>query len=103
MRITASRNVLGLDFGVGRRAEILGYASATSGFRTFQVEARQMSQQSKEAVVSFFGGCRGRLRSFAAPDLVPDAKFRLGSDILSIAHRSGDVSSATLNVVQVLG
>lgn len=102
MRITASRNVLGLDFGVGRRAEVLGYASATSGFRTFQVEARQMSQQSKEAVVSFFGGCRGRLRSFAAPDLVPDAKFRLGSDILSIAHRSGDVSSATLNLVQVL-
>lgn len=102
MRITASRNVLGLDFGVGRRAEVLGYASATSGFRTFQVEARQMSQQSKEAVVSFFGGCRGRLRSFAAPDLVPDVKFRLGSDILSIAHRSGDVSSATLNLVQVL-
>ncbi|RWR13824.1 hypothetical protein [Paenirhodobacter populi] len=101
MRITTSRSVLALDFGVGRRQETLGYASDTSGFRTFQVETRQMGQLAKEDVISFFCGCRGRLRSFSAERLDPEARFRFGSDVLTVEHLSGNVSSATMNLVQV--
>lgn len=102
VRITARRSVHGLDYGVGRRSEVLGYASMTSGFRTYQVETYQLSQTSKEALVSFYCGCRGRHKSFTAPKMDPSARFRFASDILVVTHRSGDVSSATLNVIQVL-
>ena len=101
VRITARRSVQGLDFGVGRRAEVLGYASMTSGFRTYQVETLQMSQTDKERLVSFYCGCRGRHRSFTAPKLDPSGRFRFGADILSVTHLSGDVSSATVSLTQV--
>lgn len=102
VRVTSSRSVIGVDFGTGRRLEVPGYASGTSGFRTFQIEGRQMSQSAKEALVSFFCGCRGRLRAFDAPDLVPGARFRFASDILTMTHDSAAVSSATMNLAQVI-
>lgn len=101
VRITHARHMVGLDHGVGRRAEFMGYASGMSGFRTYQVEAVQMSQQDKEVLVSFFCGCRGRWRSFTAPSLEPTAKFRFASDILAITHLTGEVSTATMNLARV--
>ena len=101
VRITARRSVQGLDFGVGRRAEVLGYASMTSGFRTYQIETLQMSQTDKERLVSFYCGCRGRHMSFTAPKLDPSGRFRFGADILSVTHLRGDVSTATVSLTQV--
>lgn len=100
--ITHARSVASLDHEVGRRAEFVRYDSRLSGFRTYQVEARQMRQSDKEAAISFFCGCRGRWKSFSAPALDPVAKFRFASDILSFTHTSGAVSSATMSLAQVL-
>lgn len=102
IKVTHNRSIGSTDYGVGRRSEFLTYSSATSGFRTYQVETLQMSQDDKERLVSFFAGCGGRHRSFAAPLLVPDARFRFGSDTLAITHTSGNASKATLNLVQVI-
>lgn len=101
-QVKYDRKVSAIDHGVGRRAEALNYASWTSGFRTHQIEAIQMTQAEKEALVSFWCGHRGRLRSFMAPHLMAGARFRFASDILAITHHSGEAASATLNVVQVV-
>lgn len=102
MRITSKRSVSLVDFGIGRRSEAINYASWTSGFRTFRVEALQMDQASKEGLVSFFCGVRGRLRAFYAEGLIPGARFRFGSDVLTVEHLSGSVSRTTVPVAQVV-
>ena len=102
VRITSGRNVKSVDFGIGRRHETLGYDSWISGFRSFQVEAVQMTQDDKERLISFFCGCRGQLKAFFAPGLVEGARFRFGSDILSVVHTAGDMSKASMNVTQVI-
>lgn len=102
MRVSVIRNMSGVDFGIGRRAASPNYASWISGFRIYQIEARQLGQPAKEALVSFYCGVRGRLRSFWANDLIEGAKFRFASDVLTVEHLSGNVSQATISVAQVV-
>lgn len=101
IRVTANKFTHSLDYGVGRRAEFLGYGSRNSGNPIFQVEALQMGQTDKERLISFWCGCRGKWKSFSAPSLNVGRRFRFASDILVVTHMSGNVSSATLSVVQL--
>lgn len=102
MRVSVGRQMSGIDFGIGGRAEALNYASWTSGFRTYQIQANQLSQAQKESLVSFYCGVRGRLRAFSADGLVAGARFRFASDSLVVEHLTGTVSKATISLAQVV-
>lgn len=99
--VTAHKFTHALDYQVGRRAEFLGYGSRNSGNLVYQLDTLQLGQSDKERLVSFWCGCRGRWKSFTAPDLEVGRRFRFASDILVVTHLSGNVSQATVNLIRL--
>lgn len=101
MNNTSYRFVNEMDFDVGVRSEFIGYKSINSGHRMYQVNALQMNNDDKKNLISFFCGCRGKFRSFSANRIDENGFFRFSSDILSVTHHSGNVSSSTLNITRI--
>lgn len=100
--VTIARSVQGLDHQIGRRAEFLGYASGTSGFRSYKADTVHLDQSSKERLLSFFFGCRGRHRSFTATRIDPAGRFRFGADLISVTHVTDTVATAPVTLVRVI-
>lgn len=103
-----SRPLNRIDHGSGPIFDFVGVNKGMGGVRTYTFSTRQVDQTSKEALIRFFKGCRGRAMSFVMPDgVVPGGygstgkRFRLASDILSVEHIDADKTECTIRVVEV--